>query len=107
MTQVQLSMRDLSRLVVLHIQKGKSRDEVVQVLVARGWPEVSAARFVDMILFEQGRSARAWPSEEEQHPTRQTSSASPGSRKAFFVLVIVALALLALFIASVLTLLGS
>jgi hypothetical protein len=77
MTQAQLSLRDLSQLVVLQIQKGKSRDEVVLVLVARGWPEVSAARFVDMTVFEHGRPSRTWASGEEQHPTRQASPAGP------------------------------
>jgi hypothetical protein len=106
MTQVQLSLRDLSRLVVLQTQSGKSRDEVVQVLVARGWPEVSAVRFVDMTLFEQGgRSAGAGASEEEQGPTRRAFSAGPGSWKALLVPVLIMAVLMALLIAGVLSVL--
>jgi hypothetical protein len=115
-TPVQLSLRELSRLVVLQTHKGKSRDEVVQVLVARGWPQVSAVRFVDMTLFEQGgRSARAWASEEEQQeqqeqqeqrPNRRAFSASPGSWKALLVAVLMMAVLMALLIASVLAVLA-
>ena len=103
-TQVQLSLRDLSQLVVLQTQKGKSRDEVVQVLVARGWPEVSAVRFVDMTLFEQvGRSGRARASGGDQRPARRAVSAGPGSRTALLVAVLMMAVLMALVLASVIS----
>ena len=101
MTQVHMSLRDLSQLVVLQIQRGKSRDEVAQVLVARGWPEVSAVRFVDMTLFEQGkRSSRARTSTEGQSPAHRTS---PRGRWSWplLVVVLIAVGLLGLVMASV------
>jgi hypothetical protein len=107
MTLVKMSLRDLSRLVVLQTQRGKSRGEVVKVLVARGWPEISAVRFVDMTLFEQGgHVARARVPEKGPQPTRRAFSAGSGSWKALFVVGIVAVVLTALLIACVLAVLA-
>ena len=68
---VELSLRDLSQLVVLQAQRGTSRDEIVKILVERGWPGVSAVRFVDMTLLEEsGRSepAQAQAMNDQQPP---------------------------------------
>jgi hypothetical protein len=73
MAPVQLSLHDLSQLVVIQTQSGRSRREIVEVLMARGWPEVSAVRFVDMILAEQNeRSASAAGAEERRPPTHRS-----------------------------------
>lgn len=74
MTHVHLSLHELSELVILQTQRGKSRDEIVKVLVGRGWPELSAERFVDMTLSEHHElAARAEPPGSDQGHTDQTS----------------------------------
>ena len=104
MTQAKMSLRDLSQLVVLQTRSGKNRDEVVQVLVARGWPEVSAVRFVDMTLFEQGaHPARERAPMEGQQPARGPLIRGQGSPLIRLVVVLCALVLIALLILSMLS----
>jgi len=91
---------------MLQTRSGKSRDEVVQVLVARGWPEVSAVRFVDMTLFEQGKSSPSgWASDKEQRSARRPLLANAGSRKALLVAALIIAVLVALVIAGMLSIL--
>ncbi len=72
MSHIHLSLHDLSQLVVMQAQRGKSRDEIVRVLVARGWPELSAVRFVNTTLAEQAsRAAEAQVPEEDGQPPHQ------------------------------------
>ncbi|MCL5275259.1 MAG: hypothetical protein M1434_11040 [Chloroflexi bacterium] len=74
MTHVHLSLHELSELVILQTQRGKSRDEIVKVLVARGWPQMSAERFVDMTLAEHHELAAQAPAPESgQQPADQAS----------------------------------
>ncbi len=91
MTPVQLSMHELSQLVVLQWQRGRSREEIVRVLLERGWPEVSAVRFVNTVLSEQ--AARQVPAQEpeekpQQQPTRRIFT---GGQDMWRVLVLVIL----------------
>jgi hypothetical protein len=78
MNSVHLSMHELSELVVMQAQRGRSRSEIIRTLVARGWPEISAVRFVDTTLNEyRAREAEAQAPEEsddEQPSTRRDAS---------------------------------
>jgi hypothetical protein len=104
MTQAKMSLRDLSQLVVVQTQNGKSKDQVVKVLMARGWPEVSAVRFVDMTLFEQGtHPARERAPMEGQQSVRGPLIRGQGSPLIRLVVVLCALGLIALLILSMLS----
>jgi hypothetical protein len=96
MTHVQLSLHDLSQLVIMQTQSGKGRNEIINILVARGWPEASATRFVDMTLSEheelasQTRShTQAENPEQDQQPGNE---AFPNEQELWRMLFIVALA---------------
>jgi hypothetical protein len=72
MTPTPLTIRDLARIVVADMQCGKSRDEIVGFLMTRGWPEVSARRFVlntlsDYSLADPGSRTR--PRQPGEHRT--------------------------------------
>ncbi len=99
MTPVQLSLHELSQLVVLQYQSGRSREEIVRVLVERGWPEISAVRFVNMTLAEQaGRLAHEQAPKEDQQPPGQ---AFTGEQESWRILLVVVL-ITAVFIACML-----
>ena len=90
MPYVQLSLHDLSQLVVMQTLSGKSRDEIVKVLVARGWPEASAVRFVNMTLNEEAqRSTRTHEPEADERPANQTFSPDWESWRVIVVMVLV------------------
>ncbi len=89
MQPVHLSMRELSELVLRQTQSGRSRSEIVKVLVERGWPEVSAVQFVNMTLSEhQEITARDEESEDKSESTHQ---AFPNSQVLWRVLIVVVL----------------
>ena len=89
MTHVNLSLHELSELVVLQTQRGKSRDEIVKVLVERGWPQVSAERFVDMTLSEHHDIAVQAPAPESSR--QPADQAPPGGRQVVVTLLVVIL----------------
>ncbi len=90
MTNVKLSLHDLSQLVVMQAQRGKNRDEIVRVLVERGWPEVSAERFVSLTLTEQQeRSASAAAAGEEKPRADETFTTDQESRRVLLVVLLV------------------
>ncbi|MCL5997303.1 MAG: hypothetical protein M1546_14790 [Chloroflexi bacterium] len=96
MAHVQLSLHDLSRLVVLQTQGGKSRDEIVRVLVARGWPEISAVRFVNTTLTEEAvRAAHAQVPEEDEQPAHQAFSVDQESWRVLLIIVLITMVLIA------------
>ncbi len=90
MTNVKLSLHDLSQLVVMQAQRGKSRDEIIRVLVERGWPAVSAERFVSMTLTEQQeRSASAAATGEDKPHADETFTSDQESRRVWLVVLLV------------------
>jgi hypothetical protein len=77
MPPVQLSLHDLTQLVIIQTQNGRSRREIVETLVERGWPETTAVRFVDLTLAAQNaRQASASQPDEQQLPTNTHPSFS-------------------------------
>jgi hypothetical protein len=89
-THVQLSLHDLSQLVVLQTQSGKSRGEIVRVLVARGWPEVSAVRFVSTTLSEHRElAARAQVPDEDQQSTNRALYSEQEVRRMLWIVGLV------------------
>ena len=56
MKHAALSMRDFVYIVVTQAHCGRRQDEIAAFLVARGWPERSAQRFVSDVL--SGRQAQ-------------------------------------------------
>ena len=90
MTHVQLSLHDLSQLVVMQAQRGKSRDEIVRELMERGWPEVSARRFVTMTLIEQQqRASNAAVQGEDESNSKESYTNDQESRRVLWVMLLV------------------
>ncbi len=90
MTHVQLSLHDLSQLVVMQAQRGKSRDEIVKELMERGWPEVSARQFVTMTLIEQQqRASNAAVQGEDQSNSKESYTNDQESRRVLLVVLLV------------------
>ena len=100
MTHVHLSLHDLSQLVVMQAQNGRNRNEIVRTLIERGWPEKSAARFVDMTLSEHEELLSHPPvPEPDQQPSNE---AFPNEQEVWRMLFFVALAVTLIVLFSVL-----
>jgi hypothetical protein len=52
MKHIHLSMRDLHQIIVTEKQRGKTPDDMVSFLRQRGWPEVTARKFIANALFQ-------------------------------------------------------
>ena len=83
MTQTNLSLRDLSQIVVCQWNSGKNKAEIVRYLVERGWPQVSATRFVTSILSDNAGV------DEVRH---RTATKAPHDRLLLQMMLIVAMA---------------
>jgi hypothetical protein len=95
MPPIQLSLRDLSQLVIRQTQGGRTRDEIVKVLVERGWPETSAVRFVNLTLTEHKETdVPEQKSEYDQSFGRQTSSTDRVRWQMILVVVLVTASLI-------------
>jgi hypothetical protein len=87
---IQLSLHDLSQLVMVQAERGKSREEIVQLLVERGWPKVSAVRFVNTTLTEQaGQSTRAQMPDDDPQQANQAFMSDQESWRILLVVVLV------------------
>ena len=99
---MQLSLHDLSQLVVFQAQRGTSREEIVNLLVARGWPGISAVRFVNMTLLEEnGRTERApAPGRDGQQPPKENYTRGMVTWQMLLVIVLImALSFVCVFLA--------
>ena len=83
MTQTNLSLRDLSQIVVCQWNCGKNKAEIVRYLVERGWPQVSATQFVSSILNDNAGI------DEVRH---RTATQAPRDRLLLRMMLIVAVA---------------
>ncbi len=107
---IQPSLHELSRFVLMLWHNGNNRDDIVQVLVERGWPEQSAVNFVKTVIAEQKElSADVAPStaapvpqpEEEQDARPPVNSTGPASWKVVFLLVLMVALTIACMLSSI------
>jgi hypothetical protein len=70
-----LSLHDLSQLVIMQTKSGRTKAEIVKVLVERGWPEASAVHFVNATLstYKAGAAPEQAPEDQRQPEEPDTS----------------------------------
>jgi hypothetical protein len=95
MPPIQLSLHDLSQLVVMQSQSGRTREEIVHILVERGWPESSATRFVITTLAEHKLLlADEFPPARQPPPSGQADHSGQETRLMFLAVLLVAISIL-------------
>ncbi len=95
MAHVHLTLQELSELVTLQAQRGKSRNEIVAVLIARGWPRESAEHFVDTTLSEHHERTASRPTQpDDQTPAGRSPTDEQAMWRTLLIVVILTLLIL-------------
>jgi hypothetical protein len=82
---INLTMRELSLIIISQMHAGKSRQEMVAYLRQRGWPDASAQRFIANVLSQSAPMA---------HTDADTDGDEPLSALALWLCTVIGLALI-------------
>lgn len=87
-----LTLRELSLIIVSQMHAGKSRQDMAAYLRQRGWPDASAQHFIANVLAQH--TAAAHLDVEEPPPTRDSHNSNPAAL--LWLIALIGLALIGL-----------